>query len=182
MKFNIFLIASSFSVAVTAAPYSALLFDRQTSLKGAHHDDDTGDIGFDCASTDFTLNSVPASSPFPKYLGLPDDDRCYLRLTEAVPLSGLGSCAFKPFAFPSATNYNFSVQFSYRLFGGFGDGMTFVLHQDAHGVNALGQAGGNMGVHAPSSGSITPALVVELDTCKCEYMQWNIISHLSSRQ
>jgi Bacterial lectin len=91
---------------------------------------------------------------------------CLLRLSPDQV--GRAVSAFLPYAFPfTSTRYAFEVEFTYRISGinnGIGDGIAYVIHQDPRGDDALGAAGGSLGVYGATI--VAPALVVEFDTCK----------------
>ena len=64
--------------------------------------------------------------------------------------------------------FSFQMTIGYRLYGeqdGSADGMVFVMHQDARGAGALGNAGGGIGVYDPDpQQTIRPSLAIEWDT------------------
>jgi hypothetical protein len=100
-----------------------------------------------------------------------DPTVCQLRLSPDQV--GRAVSAFVPFRFPGPmpveTTYAFMTRFTYQISGitnGIGDGLAFVMHQSPSGDDALGKAGGSLGVYG---GDIAPALVVEFDTCKYKY-------------
>ena len=122
--------------------------------------------GFSCtAGTDFdgmnsNVPSLPAlSTPHPT-----DPSNCYLRLGDDGATRDTAASAF--IAYSLNTARTFSTSFEYRMFGSGtpADGITFTMHQDSRGVNAIGSTGGFLGVY--STNAIQNALVIELDTCK----------------
>ena len=130
--------------------------------------------GFACDqdATRFTFNRDPVDLEYPKLLPHDEDsaskNECFLRLTpdEANPRA---TSAFMNFTFASGNvDKVFSTTAGYKVYGvneDAGDGMTFVVHQDPRGLNALGGSGGSMGVYQRYNvEGIKPALVVEWDT------------------
>lgn len=129
--------------------------------------------GFVCNGTDviggpqFTFNRSPSNYTFPAFLPLdPDepDSLCFLRLTDDE-FGPAAVSAWLPINFDETnTGLEFSMSIGYRIYGeaeGSADGMAFLMHQDANGLEALGFDGGGIGYM-----DITRALVVEWDTCK----------------
>lgn len=128
--------------------------------------------GFTCDDPVLTLNHRPASFAYPQYQPHPVfAGKCFLRLTSDQPaVQPRAVSAFEPIEFHAANPARaFAVTFDYRAYGNRGqdgDGMTFVIQRDARGVEALGDGGGNLGVYGDNV-IIHPALVIELDGCKC---------------
>ena len=127
------------------------------------------DEGIPC---DLGLTFNPPDADYPQMVEI-GDGLCYLRMT---PDSGpfYSASAFTTHNFePANTGRSFSMSLGYRIYGtenGSADGMTFVMHQDPRGVNALGGPGGWLGAYTGHGGQgIYPALIIEFDTCKSHW-------------
>jgi hypothetical protein len=88
-----------------------------------------------------------------------------LRLTPA--LTGRRGSAFIPV--PFGYEAGFSSHFRFRIEGGGGDGVTFIVQNDLRGAEALGPAGISIGYGVPADFNfpgveISPSVVVEFDT------------------
>lgn len=117
--------------------------------------------GFVCNDNVLSLNPGPRA--FPRLVENTDDGFCTLRMSP----DSLGRTVS---AFAAVTldndDYAFDTTFTYQFSGllnGVGDGIAFVMHQDTRGTSALASGGGDLGVYG--EGMITPAIVVEIDTC-----------------
>lgn len=117
--------------------------------------------------------------PYPQYLPLdPNDENSpkFLSLT-SDGYKAAGVTALTKYRFdPDNTQKGFSMSAEYRMHCNFDactDGLTFVMHQDPRGINAVGMTSGGLGVYnaeLPGQGgsgvAIRPSVVVELDRCK----------------
>jgi hypothetical protein len=86
-----------------------------------------------------------------------------LRLTPSTNTQR-GSCFYN---LPTQVAAGFTCTFTFRIdlpTGGGADGMAFVIHNAAKGLNAIGDNGSGMGYAINSSQSIENSLVVEFDT------------------
>lgn len=145
----------------TPEPTKTLSFTMVNYAKG--FDCDAGSGQFD----DLTLNDGPRA--YPRLVPMPTDSSlCFLQMTTDDTSSGpRGSSAFLQYRFKEGNQYNFNSTFTYRMFGqaaGSADGFTFVIHEDPRGKTAQGDKGSALGVYGASN-SISPALVVEFDSC-----------------
>jgi hypothetical protein len=106
-----------------------------------------------------------------------DDAAPVVRLTDAVNSQSGTVFLDKPVAF--ANDYSFNTQFEMSATAGYGndgvgdangaDGLTFIIHQDPRGANAIGVGGGTMGyvggvVGGQNNLQVKPFVAVELDT------------------
>lgn len=129
----------------------------------------------------FNLNKYPVDYAYPDMLpNTNGNGYCSVRLTpddtDGTDV-GYATSFFQSFSFGNGNpTMLFSMTAGYRIYGdnnGSADGLTFVMHQDVRGISAVGGVGASMGVYyartddTRSDAQISPALVIELDTCKC---------------
>mmetsp|Transcript_4758 Transcript_4758/g.7351 ORF Transcript_4758/g.7351 Transcript_4758/m.7351 type:complete len:157 (+) Transcript_4758:984-1454(+) len=123
--------------------------------------------GFCGASFQLNGNRLPN---YPRYLS---NSQCALQLV-ADGVSTTKGSAFVPMTI--VNNMTFSTTIEYRMHGtanGQADGMTFVMHQDTRGASAIGGTGSELGVYGVyGTEPIKPALVVEMDNCKCRSVKF----------
>lgn len=134
--------------------------------------------GFDCGAgsgefDDLTLNDGPRA--YPRLVPIETGSSlCFLQMT-TDDTTARGSSAFLQYRFKEGNRYNFKSIFTYRMFGGSAgsaDGFAFVIHEDPRGKTAQGGKGSALGVYG--SNPISPALVVEFDTCTSNFVTFAI--------
>lgn len=132
--------------------------------------------GFPCNENKvpFSLNHGEWGKDYPVLKKYDDDDqsKCFVRMTPDL-ISGDGKFNLRGLSMflehefdEENAKYSFEMTAGYRIYGDepYADGLVFLLHQDADGVNAFGGGGENLGY----KDKIMPALAIELDT----YYNW----------